>query len=186
MPLSTVNMLEFYRQLSVLLGGDRSTKVTALRFHSAPGQGLCAEPEKIPVIVFDEAHFLINENFYELADHRQLRHGFRGPRPLYTGRSAAPPGKTAAAHPSAFNQRITLKYHLAPLTQDEPSPMSGINSPWRGAKTRCSIKALLPPSIKTPPAFPGHQLPLRQGHDAAPSKKRNSERRGGLQGYPGL
>jgi len=66
-PLSTVNIIDFYRQLAVLLGGESFFKKSQL-FNSIQNsiRNYVLNNKKVPVIIFDEAHLLKIENFYEL------------------------------------------------------------------------------------------------------------------------
>ena len=66
-PLATVNVLDFYRQLNNQLGGE-PYHYKALLFNSIQQniKERVTNSKKIPVIIFDEAHLLKNENFIEL------------------------------------------------------------------------------------------------------------------------
>ena len=66
-PLATVKVLDFYRQLNLLLGGE-PFHFKAKLFVSIQQniKDMVANNKKIPVIIFDEAHLLKNENFTEL------------------------------------------------------------------------------------------------------------------------
>jgi general secretion pathway protein A len=63
-PLSTVNIIDFYRQLSVLLTGEASYRKSQL-FNSIQTsiRNYVLNNKKTPVIIFDEAHLLKIENF---------------------------------------------------------------------------------------------------------------------------
>jgi len=99
-PLATVNVLDFYRQLNQKLGGE-NYHYKAQLFESIQQhiKELVANTKKIPVIIFDEAHLLKNENFTELQILRLMR-------PIL----------------KSFYQRIMLKYQLLPIQKDEVQP----------------------------------------------------------------
>lgn len=120
LPLSTVNILDFYRQLCSKLGGASFYRKTQL-FSSIQQtiRDYVENAKKIPIIIFDEAHFLINENFYEL----QIITNFHMDSidPAVVILSGQPHLRERLLRPihQSFNQRIHLKFHLSPLTQEE-------------------------------------------------------------------
>jgi type II secretory pathway predicted ATPase ExeA len=75
--------------------------------------------KKIPVIIFDEAHLLINENFYELQIITNFHMDSIDPAVFIL--SGQPHLRDRLLRPihQSFNQRICLKFHLCPLTRDE-------------------------------------------------------------------
>ncbi len=119
-PLSTVNILDFYRQLSVNLGGEGYWRKSQL-FSSIQNsiQHYVRNHKKIPVILFDEAHLLKNENFYEL----QIITNFNmdSTDPALVILIGQPHLRERLLRPihQAFNQRVSLKFHLPPLTDNE-------------------------------------------------------------------
>ena len=121
-PLCTVNILEFYRQLCVLLGGEPSHKKAQL-FASIQSsiRDSVQNQKKIPVIIFDEAHLLINENFYELQIIANFAMDSADPALfLLVGQQHLRERLLRPIH-QPFNQRITLKYHLPSFTPEETS-----------------------------------------------------------------
>lgn len=66
-PLSTVNIIDFYRQLSRALGGEARYRKSDL-FLSIQNaiRDYVENTKRIPVIIFDECHLLSNENLHEL------------------------------------------------------------------------------------------------------------------------
>jgi hypothetical protein len=66
-PLSTVGITDFYRQLNMRLGGEPCSAKSRL-FKSIQERilDLAFNQNKIPVIVIDEGHLLKTENFFEL------------------------------------------------------------------------------------------------------------------------
>jgi len=122
MPLATVNCSEFYRQLCVLLGGEplhRKAQLFASIQHQV--RDYVQNQKKVPVIIFDEAHLLINENFYELQIIANFVMDSQDPALfILVGQQHLRERLLRPIH-QPFNQRITLKYHLPPFTQDETS-----------------------------------------------------------------
>jgi general secretion pathway protein A len=119
-PLCTVNIIEFYRQLSVLLGGEslwRKSQLFASIQHSI--KDYVQNHKKIPVIIFDEAHLLLNENFYELQIIANFVMDSSDPALfILIGQQHLKERLMRSIH-QPFNQRISLKYHLPPLAQEE-------------------------------------------------------------------
>jgi len=119
-PLATVNILDFYRQLSVLLGGDAFYRKSQL-FNSIQNsiRSFVSDNKKVPVIIFDEAHLLKIENFYELQIITNFNMDSTDPALfILTGQSHL---RERLLIPvlQPFNQRISLKYHLPALTKEE-------------------------------------------------------------------
>ena len=121
-PLCTVNIIEFYRQLCVLLGGEplwRKSQLFDSIQHSI--KDYVQNHKKIPVIIFDEAHFLTNENFYEVQIISNFAMDSSDPALfILIGQHHLKERLMRPIH-QPFNQRITLKYHLVPFTQEETS-----------------------------------------------------------------
>jgi len=119
-PLCTVNIIEFYRQLSVLLGGDPLWRKSQL-FDSIQNsiKDYVQNHKKIPVIIFDEAHLLLNENFYELQIIANFAMDSSDPAIfILIGQQHLRDRLMRPIH-LPFNQRITLKYHMPPFAQEE-------------------------------------------------------------------
>jgi type II secretory pathway predicted ATPase ExeA len=122
-PLATVNVLDFYRQINQALHGDhRHLKVDLFRQIQLLIKDLVTQTKKIPVFIFDEAHLLKNENFTEL----QILSNFNmdSSDPALFILAGQPHLSDRLTRPMliSFYQRITLKYHLLPLTADEINP----------------------------------------------------------------
>ena len=122
-PLSTVNVLDFYRQLNRSIGGEPFHFKSRL-FNSIQSRirDMAVNSKIIPVLIFDEAHLLKNENFQEL----QMLSNF-------SMDSADPAIIIIAGQPHlaerlmrpvliSFHQRIVLKFHLDPLEKEEILP----------------------------------------------------------------
>lgn len=120
LPLSTVNIIDFYRQLCTKLGGELFYRKAQL-FSSIQNaiRHYVENSKKIPVIIFDEAHMLVNENFYELQIITNFH--FDSVNPAVFILCGQPHLRERLLRPIhlSFNQRITLKFHLCPLTRDE-------------------------------------------------------------------
>lgn len=119
-PLSTVNILDFYRQLCQSLGAEPAYKKAQL-FCSIQStiKDYVENTKKIPVIIFDEAHLLKNENFYEL----QILTNFNldSTDPAIFILLGQPHLRERLLRPihQSFNQRICLKFHLPPLSKEQ-------------------------------------------------------------------
>jgi type II secretory pathway predicted ATPase ExeA len=122
-PLATVNVLDFYRQLNHHLGGE-NYHYKAQLFESIQKQiqELVTNGRKIPVIMFDEAHLLKNENFTELQI--LLNFNMDATDPALVILAGQPHLADRLMRPilKSFYQRITLKYQLLPLDKNEVQP----------------------------------------------------------------
>jgi len=120
LPLSTVNTMDFYRQLCSQLGVEPPFRKTQL-FTSIQSsiKDYVENMKKIPVFVFDEAHLLKNENFYELQIITNFDLDSIDPAIfILAGQSHLRERILRPIHQS-FNQRIFLKFHTTPLSKDE-------------------------------------------------------------------
>lgn len=119
-PLSTINILDFYRQLCMQLGGEIPYGKTRL-FASIQNciKDYVENYKKIPIIIFDEVHLFVNENFYEL----QIITNFNldSVDPAIFILAGQPHIRERLLRPvhQSFNQRITLKFNLCCLTNEE-------------------------------------------------------------------
>ncbi len=122
-PLATVNVLDFYRQLNQKLGGEnyhyKAQLFESIQHHI---KELVSNTKKIPVIMFDEAHLLKNENFTELQI--LLNFNMDSTDPALVILAGQPHLADRLMRPilKSFYQRITLKYQLLPLQKDEVQP----------------------------------------------------------------
>ena len=120
LPLSTVSVFEFYRQLNTALGGaERYYKTDIYRSIQEQILNLTRTRGLYPVVVLDEAHLLKEQNFREL----QIIINFEMD-------SIMPFSLILAGHPvlkkrlqsytlDSFGQRITLKYVVKNLNKKE-------------------------------------------------------------------
>lgn len=119
-PLATVNVLDFYRQLNNLLGGEPYHYKAPL-FNSIQQniKDMVTNIKKIPVIIFDEAHLLKNENFTELQIISNFNMDSTDPALIILAGQPHLADRLMRPILKSFYQRIALKYHLAPLQKDE-------------------------------------------------------------------
>ena len=119
-PLSTVSVIEFYRQLSFLLAADIPHRKDLL-FRTIQDTiiEMAINQKTIPVIILDDAQFLKNENFFEL----QLisNFNFDSLSPALFILIAQPHLVERLKRPAfeSFYQRINLKINLQPFTLKE-------------------------------------------------------------------
>jgi len=119
-PLSTVTVIEFYRQLSFLLAGHIPYRKDLLfRTIQEAIMEMVVNQKTIPIIILDEAQYLKNENFFEL----QLisNFNFDSLSPALFILIAQPHLLERLKRPAfeAFYQRIILKISLQPFTLKE-------------------------------------------------------------------
>ena len=118
--LSTVTIIEFYRQLCVYICNESYWKKTQL--FSAIQQNIKEYVKNykiIPIIILDECHLLKNEIFYEL----QIILNFEmdSVNPCIVIMVGQPHLRNRLLTPihNAFNQRISLKYHVSGFNKEE-------------------------------------------------------------------
>jgi len=116
-PLSTVSVIEFYRQIAFLLGAPIPFRKDQL-FHAIQQTitDLAANQQTIPIIILDDAHFLKDNNFHEL----QLLANFNldSVDPVLFVLVSHPHLSERLKRPifESFYQRIKIKISLLPLT----------------------------------------------------------------------
>lgn len=118
LPLASVNVIEFYRQLNYALGGDfihRKSDIF-MSIHSLITD-LAKNSNITPIIIFDEAHFLISDNFHELQ--MLLNFDFDSYDPALVILCGQPVLKDKLSRPAflSIEHRIVLKFELAPLSE---------------------------------------------------------------------
>ncbi len=119
-PLATVSVSDFYRQLAYLLCGQTLYKKDLLfRTIQHTIMEMAVNKKTIPIIIFDDAHFLKNENFFEL----QLLSNFNfdSLSPALFILIAQPHLQERLRRPvfDSFYQRISIKINLQPLSSQE-------------------------------------------------------------------
>jgi len=122
-PLASVNVLDFYRQLNISLGGDvlhfKSRLFNAIQ---SAIRDLAINSKITPVFIFDEAHLLKNENFIELQILANFQMDSIDPAILIIAGQPHLHDRLIRPVLKSFYQRILVKYHLAPLGADEIEP----------------------------------------------------------------
>jgi len=122
-PLATVNVLDFYRQINHALNGEhRHFKADLFRQIQQLIKDMITHTKKIPVFIFDEAHLLKNENFTELQILANFNMDSTDPALFILAGQPHLSDRLTRPVLISFYQRITLKYHLLPLTADEIQP----------------------------------------------------------------
>ena len=119
-PLATVSVCDFYRQLAYLLCGQTLYKKDLLfRTIQQTIMEMAVNKKTIPIIIFDDAHFFRNENFFEL----QLLSNFNfdSLSPALFILTAQPHLQERLRRPvfDSFYQRISIKINLQPLSSQE-------------------------------------------------------------------
>jgi type II secretory pathway predicted ATPase ExeA len=122
-PLATVNVLDFYRQLNQKLGGEPHFYKTKL-FHSIQHriQEMVTNLKNIPVIIFDEAHLLKNDNFNELQLVTNFNMDSADPAIIIIAGQPHLANRLMRPVLKSFYQRIVLKANFLPLDADEIGP----------------------------------------------------------------
>mgnify|MGYP001607205454 CR=1 FL=1 len=119
-PLTTVSTTDFYHQLNRSLGGENKRSKSEL-FSSIQKTIIeyATIKKQIPVIIFDEIHFLKNDNLFELQI--LLNFNFDSLDPAIVILAGHPLMRERIIRPSlnSINQRFRLKYELLPLNKNE-------------------------------------------------------------------
>jgi len=120
LPLSTVNTMDFYRQLTMALGGQAPWKKSEL-FNSIQSaiKHYVSNNKKLPIIIFDEAHLLKHDNFYELGIISNFDMDSLDPALFILAGQPHLRDKLLSPLHQSFHQRITLKFHLTPLSKEQ-------------------------------------------------------------------
>ena len=117
LPLSTVGIIEFYKQLNDKLKGDLVMRKHEL-FKSIQQQILeyTTNRNSVPVIIIDEAHYLKNENFHELQIIMNFNIDSIDPCILIISGQSHLRDRLQRSILRSFDQRISIKYNLSPLS----------------------------------------------------------------------
>jgi general secretion pathway protein A len=122
-PLATVNVLDFYRQLNFQLSGELCHFKTQLFVAIQKNiMELLTHQKKVPVIIFDEAHLLKNENFTELQILLNFNMDSVDPALVVLAGQDHLIDRLMRPVLQSFYQRITLKHQLLPLDKQEIKP----------------------------------------------------------------
>lgn len=119
LPLSTVSKKDFYKQLNVCLCGENKSSKSEL-FKSIQSQIMQFNREgRTPVIIFDEAHLFLSDNFFELQIITNFKCDSYDPAVFILSAQPHIIDRLSAAYFSSFMQRIGLKYSIKPLGKSE-------------------------------------------------------------------
>ena len=119
-PLSTVSVNDFYRQLAYMLTGQTLYKKDILfRTIQQAIMDMAVKRKIIPIIIFDDAHFLKNENFFELQILSNFN--FDSLSPALFVLIAQPHLQDRLKRPvfDSFYQRISMQINLQPFSCQE-------------------------------------------------------------------
>jgi len=120
LPLSTVNTMDFYRQLALTLGGQAPWKKSELFVSIQTSiKHYISNNKKLPLIIFDEAHLLKHDNFYELQIISNFVMDSQDPALFIMAGQPHLRDKLLSPLHQSFNQRITLKFHMTPFSKEE-------------------------------------------------------------------
>ena len=116
-PLATVAIGDFYRQINDALKGSRISTKSAL-FRSIQERILyyALQLHKVPVIIIDEAHLLKIENFYELQIISNFRMDSIDPALFILVAQSHLNDRLDRSILESFNQRINIKFHMSSLS----------------------------------------------------------------------
>jgi type II secretory pathway predicted ATPase ExeA len=119
-PLSTVAIGDFYKQLNEKLNGEHlSTKCILFKSIQERILHYAVQQSKVPVIMIDEAHLLKNENFYELQIITNFKMDSLDPALFILIAQSHLNDRLDRTILESFNQRINMKFNIAPLNLKE-------------------------------------------------------------------
>lgn len=119
LPLSTVGLNDFYRQLNAGLCGERKYFKSEI-FASIQNLILqFSKSGKIPLIIFDEAHLFKSENLLELQIITNFKCDSYDPAIFILSAQPHIMDRLSSAYLDSIYQRINLKYYLPPLCLQE-------------------------------------------------------------------
>jgi type II secretory pathway predicted ATPase ExeA len=118
LPLSTVSVFEFYRQINDALGGERRYYKSEV-YSSIQSQVMSMVETRgiLPVVILDEAHMLRMQNFRELQIILNFHMDSMIPMVLILAGQPVLQKKMQSPELDSFNQRIHLKYSLESLSE---------------------------------------------------------------------
>lgn len=124
LPLATVAIGDFYKQLNNALKGE-SGATKSLLFKSIQERILhyAIQLNKIPVILIDEAHLLKNENFFELQIISNFNMDSLDPALFILIAQSHLSDRLGRNYLESFNQRINMKFHINSLKPSEVSKL---------------------------------------------------------------
>lgn len=124
LPLATVAISDFYKQLNDALKGEVCSNKSLL-FKSIQERILhyALQINKIPVIIIDEAHLLKNDNFFELQIISNFNMDSSDPALFILVAQSHLNDRLARNFLESFNQRINMKFHFNSLNPSESAQL---------------------------------------------------------------
>jgi len=123
LPLSTVTVGDFYRQINAALGGERQfRKIDVFASIQRQIKHLVSNEKKIPIIILDEAHRLSRDALLELQVIANFQMDSLDPALFILAGQPELPDRLNAAIYDSLCQRIHLKFHVPPLSAQEVGP----------------------------------------------------------------
>jgi len=121
-PLATVAIGDFYKQLNDILKGEQcSTKSILYRSIQERILHYSVQLNRLPIIIIDEAHLLKNENFFELQIITNFNMDSLDPALFILVAQSHLNDRLARNFLESFNQRINMKFHMSSLKPSEVS-----------------------------------------------------------------
>ncbi len=119
-PLSTVAINDFYKQLNEKLNGERfSTKSRLFKSIQERILHYAVQLKRLPVIMIDEAHLLKVENFFELQIIANFKMDSIDPALFIITAQSHLNDRLGRTFLESFNQRINMKFHANPINSKE-------------------------------------------------------------------
>ncbi|MEI7590669.1 MAG: AAA family ATPase [Deltaproteobacteria bacterium] len=119
-PLASVSILDFYRQLNFFLTGINLHQKAALFFSIQEAiRNFISNRKLVPVFLFDEAHLFKNDNFFELQMILNFDFDSICPAIIVLIAQSHLRERLARDFLYSFNRRISLKFHLIDLNKSE-------------------------------------------------------------------
>ncbi len=123
LPLSTVSVSDFYRQINAVLGGERRfRKIDVFASIQHQIRHLVSHEKKIPIVILDEAHRLSRDSLLELQIISNFQMDSLDPALFILAGQPELLDRLNAAVFDSLCQRIQLKFHLPPLSAHEVGP----------------------------------------------------------------
>lgn len=116
LPLSTVGITDFYRQLNDKLGGEPGYAKSRL-FRSIQKRilDLATNQNRVPLIIIDECHLLKNDNFFELQIISNFNLDSLDPCIIILAAQSHLNDRLRLSVLRSFAQRISMRFYLSPL-----------------------------------------------------------------------
>ena len=121
-PLATVAIGDFYKQLNDILKGERCSSKSVL-YRSIQERILhySVQLNKTPIVIIDEAHLLKNDNFFELQIITNFNMDSLDPALFILVAQSHLNDRLGRNFLESFNQRINMKFHMSSLKPSEVS-----------------------------------------------------------------